>query len=449
LFEEDKPESLLGKIMNATVECVVKSRPESSILVHLIKGASAKMKITTTIILFGTSAVCAICQAQSPGSDQSGDLFRKPAGVVTRWSSFENLAARKGEGGKENKGAKGHAFDSIAAGETKVLLDVTGSGTVRRMWVTLRPRDPKMLRSLRLDMFWDGANKPAVSVPVGDFFNWVHGQPAKFENALFANPEGRSFVCFIPMPFRKAAKITLTNESDRALPHIFYDVNLTLGDQHGPEVLYFHASWHRDRLTKLGEDFAILPRVNGAGRFLGCHVGVIANPVNIGWWGEGEVKVYLDGDDDLPTLCGTGTEDYIATAWGQGEYGQRYHGCLQANNETRHYSFYRYHIPDPVYFDEDCRVTIQQIGGSNKKDVAKMVEQGVEIKPISADQGGKFLKLLEEKPAIDLAKDVADSSWVNYYRRDDVSAVAFFYLDSPTNNLPPLAEAAERAASLE
>jgi len=403
----------------------------------------------TIAVLLAMLAVCLPCQAQSIGADQVDELFRKPEGVVTRWSSFENLGADKGRGGIENKGAKGHAFDSLAPGETKTLLDVKGSGTVRRMWCTLRPRDPKMLRALRLEMFWDGAAKPAVSVPMGDFFNWVHGRPVAFENALFANPEARSFVCFIPMPFRTAAKVTLTNDSDIPIPHLFYDVNLTLGDRHGEDVLYFHASWRRQRPSTLGEDFAILPRVEGAGRFLGCHVGVIADPQNIGWWGEGEVKVYLDGDDAFPTLCGTGTEDYIATAWGQGTYAQRYHGCLVADKETRQYAFYRYHIPDPVYFDKDCRVTIQQIGGTNKKDVAKMVRDGIPIEPISADEGGRFIKLLEEDPAVDLAKDVSDSSWVNYYRRDDVSAVAFFYLDSPINGLPPLADIEDRTAAME
>jgi hypothetical protein len=367
---------------------------------------------------------------------------------VTRWSSFENLTAGKGEAGRENQGAKGHAFDSMAPGETKVLLDVTGSGTVRRMWLTLQPRSPKILRSLRLDIFWDGADMPAVSVPMGDFFNWVHGQPKKFENALFANSEGRCFVSYVPMPFRKAARITLTNESDARISHLFYDVNITLGERHGPDVLYFHASWRRDQRTKVGEDFAILPQIEGAGRFLGCHVGVIANPENVGWWGEGEVKVYLDGDKELPTLCGTGTEDYIATAWGQGEFANLYTGCLLADNKALRYAFYRYHIPDPIYFDKDCRVTIQQIGGTGKGGVVKMVEEGKPIKPISADQGGNFTKLLEG-PQRDLAKDVPDTAWVNYYRSDDVSAVAFFYLNSPTNNLPRLAPVAERTAAME
>jgi D-arabinan exo alpha-(1,3)/(1,5)-arabinofuranosidase (non-reducing end) len=401
------------------------------------------------IVLLVIWAACQPCRGQSIGANDMADLFRKPKGVVTRWSSFENLTANPGKGGQENQGAKGHAFDAVAPGETKVLLDVKGSGTVRRMWCTLRPRDPKVLRSLRLDMYWDSATKPAVSVPIGDFFNWVHGHPVAFESALFANPEARSFVCFIPMPFRTAAKITLTNESQTPIPHLFYDINVTLGDRHEEDVLYFHATWQRERPTTLGEDFAILPRVEGAGRFLGCHVGVIANTENIGWWGEGEVKAYLDDDEAFPTLCGTGTEDYIATAWGQGEYGQRYHGCLLADKETQRFSFYRYHIPDPVYFDKSCRVTIQQIGGTNRKEVVEMLDQGVPIKPISADDNGRFVKLLEPGNTIDLRKDIADSSWVNYYRQDDVCAVAFFYLDSPTSDLPPLAGVEERIQEMQ
>jgi hypothetical protein len=381
--------------------------------------------------------------------DEGNSLFRKPTGVSTRWSSFENLDARPGSGGAENRGAKGHAFDSLDVGETKVLLDLKGSGTVRRMWMTLRPRNPAILRALRLEMTWDDAAEPAVSVPLGDFFNWVHGKPAAFENALFANPEARSFVCFIPMPFRSAARITLTNESDTKIPHLFYDINATVGDRHDENVLYFHATWRRERMTRLGQDFAILPQVHGAGRFLGCHVGVIANQQYVGWWGEGEVKVYIDGDSELPTLCGTGTEDYIATAWGQGEYAQRYHGCLLADNEAKRYAFYRYHIPDPVYFDRQCRVTIQQIGGTNKKEVMQMVEQGREIQPISADADGRFIKLLEQDKPLEILNSVPDSSWVNYYRRDDVSALAFFYLNTPTNGLAALAPAAERAAGME
>ena len=128
-----------------------------------------------------------------PASGQGSldTLYHKPAGVQSRWASFENPGALKGQGGMENKGAKGHAFDMIHPGEVKTLLDVKGSGTIRRFWMTIMQREPQMLRSLRLDMYWDGAFKPAVSVPLGDFFGASVGQLPAFENALFSSPLSR------------------------------------------------------------------------------------------------------------------------------------------------------------------------------------------------------------------------------------------------------------------
>jgi hypothetical protein len=146
-------------------------------------------------------------------------------------------------------------------------------------------------------------------------------------------------------------------------------MNCLLEQQHGDDVLYFHASWRRESPTKVGRDFEILPRVEGKGRFLGANVGVLADPKNLGWWGEGEVKMYLDGDTEYPTLIGTGTEDYIGTGWGQKPFAGRYQGCYVSDDEAHIYSFYRYHVPDPVYFEKSARVTIQQIGGTSKKNV--------------------------------------------------------------------------------
>jgi hypothetical protein len=252
---------------------------------------------------------------------QGADLFRKPKGTVTRWSSFENPAGAKGVGGMENEGAKGHAFDDIAAGASRTLMDVTGSGRVTRIWLTIADRSPKMLRSLRIDMYWDDAKMPAVSAPLGDFFGVGLGRRVRFETALFSDPEGRSFNCSIPMPFRTAAKIVITNESDKRLSHLFYDVDYLLTDEPDTEALYFHAHWRRERPNTLGEDFAVLPKVDGAGRFLGCNVGVVTDPVyGRAWWGEGEAKIYLDGDGAHPTLVGTDAEDYIGAAWGLGKY---------------------------------------------------------------------------------------------------------------------------------
>jgi hypothetical protein len=377
------------------------------------------------------------------------DLYKRRPNAQSRWVSFENLRGAKGEGGKENRGGKGHAFDSLKAGETKVLMSLQGSGAIHRLWFTLRERDPKMMRALRLEMFWDNADSPAVSVPFGDFFGAILGRPVAFENELFSNPEGRSFNCYIPMPFRKAAKITLTNESNRDVLKLFYDIDVVMTDRPDPDALYFHAGWRRERWTSLNKDFEILPRIKGEGRFLGAHIGVIANPDVVGWWGEGEVKMYLDGDTDYPTIVGTGTEDYIGTGWGQGVFFNRYQGSLVSDAKNRQFGFYRYHIPDPVYFHKDIRVTIQHMGGAFKTQVLELLKKGVPVKPVSLDYDRQFIKVLDMSPAPDLAAhDSPPSTWTNMYRQDDFSAIALFYLKSPVDGLPKLAAVEKRIEAM-
>lgn len=375
---------------------------------------------------------------QGPASAEASPLYEKQPGMETRWVSFENPTGEKGQGGKENRGAKGHAFDSIAPGEAKVLMDVAGAGIVRRMWFTLTDRDPYSLRALRLEMYWDSAATPAVAVPFGDFVGAILGHSTPFENALFCNPEGRSYNCYIEMPFRTHARIVLTNDAATPVEKLFYDIDYTLSNALPDTALYFHAYWHRERWTTLERDFEILPRVVGEGRFLGTNAGIVCHPDNVGWWGEGEVKMYLDGDGALPTIVGTGTEDYIGTGWGQGKYQCRYQGSLVADEKTKEFAFYRYHIPDPVYFHKDIRVTIQQMGGSGKKSIQTLIEKGVAVKPVSVD-GESFVPLFDTDPPRSLKEaGGSDEAWVNVYRQDDWSAVAFFYLDAPENGLPKI-----------
>ncbi len=389
-----------------------------------------------------------LCCCAAVSAAFAAELFEMQDDAQSRWTSFENPTGAKGGGGISNKGAKGAAFEPVAPGEIKVLLDVQGSGTIHRMWVTLRSRDPESLRSYVVRMYWDGAEKPAVEAPFGDFFGAILGRPIAFQGELFANPEGRSFNCFVPMPFRTGARITFTNESVHPLEQLFYDVNYTLNSGQPEEALYFHAYWHRVRATGLGQDFELLPKITGRGRYLGTHVGVIGASNVLGWWGEGEVKVYLDGDTQWPTLVGTGTEDYIATAYGQGEFSHRYSGSLVVDNKKRQWTFYRYHVPDPVFFHEDVRVTIQQMGGTGKDEVVKMLGEGVEIQPVTINPPDSFVRLQELEPLPDLTKDPLPEGWTNFYRRDDVSAVAFFYLDRPASELPPIAPLEERIAGL-
>ncbi len=376
------------------------------------------------------------------------DLHILPDGVETRWVSFENPTAAPGAGGSENRGAKGHAFDMLEPGGSFVLADIEGAGIIQRMWLTVRQRSPQMLRAIKLEMFWDGADSPAVAAPLGDFFSMGLAEMVPFENALFSSPEGRSFNFVIPMPFRTGARVVITNEGDRTT-EVFYDINYITVEELPDNALYFHTHWRRENPSRLGEAFEILPRIEGSGRFLGTNVGLITNPAyGDTWWGEGEIKVYLNGDDNLPTLVGTGTEDYIGTGWGQGTFINDYQGCTVADHETRHWAFYRYHVSDPVYFRSGIRVTLQQMGGAMLAQLRELVENGAKLQPISAAGPQAFVKLLELDPIPDLFDEDFPPGWVNYYREDDVSATAYFYLDQPENGLPPLPPVEVRTAGL-
>ena len=382
---------------------------------------------------------------------KSGD---KPTGwysfdksVSTRWSSPENSNGKPGAGGMENGTAKGNAHVGIDAGASAELLNINGGGKINRIWITVIDRSPQMLRSLVIEMYWDGESKPAVSVPFGDFFGVALGRTASFFNVAFANPEGRSFNCFIPMPFKTGAKILVRNESATRLTHLYFDVDYQLNEEWNGNDLYFHAFWSRDSSTTPGKDFEILPRIQGHGRFLGMNMGINANPIyGESWWGEGEIKMYLDGDKEFPTLAGTGSEDYIGTGWGQGSFSNPYAGCLIADSKNRQWTFYRFHIPDPVFFDSAIRVTMQQIGGDGKDKVLAMQKAKVPLIPVTIDHEGTVSLLIKEKKSLD--DPSLPDGWTNFYRSDDVSATAYFYLSTPSNSLPGLQPAAIRTAKL-
>jgi hypothetical protein len=382
------------------------------------------------------------------GSLHGGELFEAGPGRSPRWADFESPGALKGEAAKENHSAKGHAFDSLQAGQSVTLMEHQGSGVVRRIWITISDRSPAMLRSLTLAIYWDGETSPAVLAPLGDFFGIAHGQMTSFESALFSSPEGRSFNCIIPMPFRRSARIVLRNESNKDLVHLFYDVDFETVKNLPKDALYFHCYWSREVRPKLGEDFPILPRIKGRGRFLGANVGVISNRAyGTSWWGEGEVKMFLDGDTSHPTIAGTGTEDYIGTGWGMSKFTHRYQGCSVADRTNHMWAFYRFHIPDPVFFEKDLQVVIQTIGGDETGKVRELLKQGAPLTPVSVDEEGKFVKLLEPgAPKID--DPVFPNGWVNFYRQDDYCATAYFYLDRPAHELPALPSAEVRLTGI-
>ena len=248
-----------------------------------------------------------------------------------------------------------------------MLAEIAGPGRVRHLWMTFPPLPPEQMRSLWMEIFYDGAREPSVSVPCLDFFGLPHGRPAPYESALSAAQEGRGFNAWLPMPFHRRIRIELTNGSKRRFP-FYYQVAYTLG-QEATENGLLHVSFRRENPTRLRRDFVIADGLHGPGRFLGCNVGIRILPEpDFSWYGEGEVKMYLDHDEALPTWCGTGLEDYVGTAWGMGAHTTALQGVplvQQAPGQLGmpdFVSFYRWHLPDPIMFERDLRVTIQQIG---------------------------------------------------------------------------------------
>ena len=369
-------------------------------------------------------------------------LFRFEDGVEARWFTAENPQGLKGGATRENDGRKRSASMCLHASERFTIAEAKGRpGVVRRMWFAFPCDEPgvkERLRGMRFDFFWDEALTPAVSAPFGDFGGQSLGRLYPFKNALFENPEGRNFVCNVPMPFRNSMRLVLTNETDNDIP-IYYEVDCTFGDKLDDACLYFHSYWNRVNgcnSKNVMRDFEFLPQVKGSGRFLGVNFGVVPDSATYGktWWGEGEVKIYLDGDQQYPTLCGTGIEDYIGTSWGQGKFSHDYSGCPLSDNKHQwdaECGFYRFHIPDPIFFQSNIRATIQQLGGcGNGEAIAKMKNAGIQLS--------------RGKEIIDMDKLIADKTGTLYDRHDDWSSCVYFYLDKPENELPPLASLEER-----
>jgi len=385
-------------------------------------------------------------------------MYNRKDNIQTRWISFENPTGAVGNGGMTNKGMKGNAYETIKPHESKTLCDYDGCGVINRIWMTLGALDPsfppgspaaavspKALRSLRIDMYWDGAATPAVSAPLGDFFGTALSIRRPFESALFSDPEGNSFNSYVKMPFRKNARIVVTNDGDApATIVMYYKISISLMESHSDDMLYFHTHWNRET-PDLYSDYTILPEISGNGRYLGANIGIcVDNCYKYSWWGEGEVKIYIDGDTTHPTLVGTGAEDYPGSGYGIGVFAHRFQGCTY--NDGGMTAMYRYHIEDPVYFHSACRVTIQQLGSAPKTQILEIMESGAQIENVVGMQvsDNSIYRFLDDDTYSVHSDIFADGDYFVYRRVDDWSSTAYFYLDSAEKVTPKLQDVAVR-----
>jgi hypothetical protein len=278
----------------------------------------------------------------------------------SRSISFENPTGARGQGGRAGSnlgpGRKGAPAQTIRGGETVTLCDIIGRGTIRHLWITMQ-HDPEMLRTCVIRVWWDAQPHPSIECPVGDLMGFAHGKVMPYQSAVHSVGEKAGMNLWLPMPFKSQARITFANEGTNDMS-LFYQIDYTLGDRHAFNVGRLHVLFRRENPTKLKKDFELLPERRGSGRFIGSVMGI--RSLADGWWGEGEVKVYLDGDTSYPTICGTGSEDYVGLSWGIQQTPFLYQGC--SLNQPGFVSMYRWHLPDPICWHQKCRITIQQIG---------------------------------------------------------------------------------------
>jgi hypothetical protein len=299
----------------------------------------------------------------------------------SRSVSPENPAGGKGAGGGATTGTGAAAARDlgpgwkvspsveITAGGTHTVAEVAGPGVIRHMWLAVHPA---RLRTLVLRAYWDGAAEPAIAVPLGDLFCQGWASFAQVSSVPVAvNPHG-GLNSYWEMPFRSQAKITLENLGQAAPVTVYYQVDYELTEV--PDTAgYLHAAWRRSNPLQAGQVHTIIDGIRSAGHYAGTYLAWGTN--SSGWWGEGEVKFYLDGDQELPTICGTGTEDYFGGAWnfdipgtGYSTYTTPYLGLPQVlrpdglYSSQQRFGMYRWHLPDPIRFSTDLRVTVQALG---------------------------------------------------------------------------------------
>jgi len=288
----------------------------------------------------------------------------------TRSISAENPNGEKGGGAKAipdggaarelGKGWKVRPCITLEPESTTTLAAIEGPGEIRHIWITA---DPKSYRDCVLRFYWDESLQPAVEVPLGDFFCNGHGLRYNVTSLpICVNPSG-GFNSYWPMPFRRSAKVTIENQRPEPIEGFFYQFDYAL-TQVPEDAAYFHAQWRISTTRRDYPEHVILDGVKGDGQYVGTFLAWVQ--MSDGWWGEGELKAYIDGDTEYPTYCGTGTEDYFGGAWC---FGQTFSTAFlgyplwqREPGQVPKHGLYRWHIMDPIRFRKDLKVTIQALG---------------------------------------------------------------------------------------
>lgn len=376
------------------------------------------------ILLMIAAAIIALpAVAQQPkkfdGLDMNLGNLSRLSDAKTRSISPENFTGEKGKGGMadpvKNKGQRNVAnaanearelgvgwkvnpFIIVKSGETITIAEMEGPGAIQQIWMT--PTGNWQFSILRF--YWDDEKEPSIEAPVGAFFGMGWGEYAPLNSLPVSVNPGSAFNCYWKMPFRKKCRITIENINPRDEMRLYYQVNYTLTPVADDEA-YFHAQYRRSN-PNTSSLHTIIDGVKGKGQFVGLYMGLGVN--NNGWWGEGEIKFFLDGDKEFPTIAGTGTEDYFCGSYNfdRGgkyiEYSTPYAGLHQVirpdgtYRAQQRFGMYRWHIMDPIRFDKDLKVTIQDLGW---RDGGRYLAQKSDIMTVAywyqAEPHGSFPKL--------------------------------------------------------
>ncbi|MCC5930627.1 MAG: DUF2961 domain-containing protein [Cyclobacteriaceae bacterium] len=336
---------------------------------------------TLLVLLLATGVALAQKRPSFDGLDVNMSNFYRLSDAKTRSISPENPTGAPGRGGMATLeegvsgrqarelgvGWKVNPYVFIEPGQTHVLADIEGSGAIQHIWMT----PTRAWRYSVIRFYWDDEKNPSVEVPVGDFFGMGWGEYAHLNSLPVVVNPGSAFNCFWVMPFRKKCKITMENIGHERMS-VYYQITYALTEV--PEdAAYFHAQFRRSNPTQ-GALHTLVDGIKGKGHYVGTYMAWQVN--NKGWWGEGEIKFFMDGDKQFPTICGTGTEDYFLGSYNfenkktrqYEEFSTPYAGMHQVirpdglYDSQQRFGLYRWHIQDPIRFEKELKVTIQDLG---------------------------------------------------------------------------------------